>query len=96
MTRTKLTWNDLPEYPDDEDIGEVVLGRQRKLDFSRLATLREKDGMPKIDLFWGGRPKWLVKRFLEADQRLTPAETQIRKQGVKGQWNEAKGQRALA
>lgn len=94
--RAKLTWDDLPEYPDDEDIGEVVLGRERKGDFHRLATLREKDGMPKIDVFWGGRSKALVRRFLEADQMLTPAETPVRKRGVEGQWNKPKDQRALA
>lgn len=95
MTRAKLTWDDLPEYPDDEDIGEVVLGRERKGDFPRLASLREKDGMPKIDTFWGGRPKALVKRFIEADQKIATV-TPAPKHGVKGQWNETKGQKLPA
>lgn len=82
----KLTWDDLPEYPTDEDIGAVVLGPDRKNEFHRLACLRERDGMPKIDPFWGARPKWLVKRFLEADQRLTGV-TPAPKHGVKGPWN---------
>lgn len=92
MTRAKLTWDDLPEYPDDEDIGEVVLGRDRKDDFHRLATLREIDGMPKIDPFWGGRPKLLVKRFIETDQTVVPP---VREHKETGQWNVTRGRKVL-
>lgn len=95
MSRAKLTWDDLPEYPADEDIGEVVLGRERKGDFHRLATVREPHGMPKVDEFWGGRPKGLVRKFIEADQRLTTA-TPAPKHGAKGQWNETRGQKLPA
>jgi hypothetical protein len=88
----KLTWDDLPEYPADEDIGAVVLGPDRKREFEQLATLREIDGMPKIDPFWGGRPKWLVKQFIEADQvAVSPA-----KHGAKGEWNESRGHKLPA
>jgi hypothetical protein len=93
--RPAVTWDDLPEYPTDDDIGAVVLGNDRKREFGRLATLRERDGMPKIDPFWGGRPKWGVKRFLEADQRLTTV-TPVVKHGVKGQWNASKDQKLPA
>lgn len=94
MKRPPRTWDDLPEYPEDEDIGEVVLGPDRKGEFHRLATLREPHGMPKIDAFWGGRPKGLVKKFIEADQRLETVTPP--KHGVKGQWNEARGQKLPA
>jgi hypothetical protein len=86
MSRPAVTWDDLPEYPADEDIGAVVLGNDRKREFGRLATLREVDGMPRIDPFWGGRPKWLVKQFIEADQ---VAVSPVAKHGAKGKWNES-------
>jgi hypothetical protein len=78
MTRrpTPLSWDDLPEFAADEDIGTVVLGPDRKKDFHDLATLREIDGMPRIDPFWGGRPKLLVRKFIEGDQRITAATPQ--------------------
>jgi hypothetical protein len=85
MSRAPLTWDDLPEYPTDEEIGEVVLGKDRRSEFHALATLREIDGMPKVDPFWGGRPKWLVKQFVESDQ---VAVSPVVKHGVKGKWNE--------
>ena|SRR5438067_11095884 len=96
MTRAPSpTWDDLPEYPTDDEIGMVVLGPRRAREFGGLATLRERHGMPKIDPFWGGRPKWLVKRFLEADQRLDAATPTI-KHGVKGSWIAGKDQKLPA
>jgi len=47
MIRDPLTWDDLPEFPDDEEIGEVVLGKKKRAQFRALADLREIDGMPK-------------------------------------------------
>ncbi len=81
--RPTLTWDDLPEFAADEDIGAVVLGPDRKRDFHDLATLREIDGMPRIDPFWGGRPKLLVRKFIESDQRITAATPQ---RELKGSW----------
>lgn len=91
--RAKLTWDDLPEYPTDEDIGEVVLGRDRKGDFHRLATLREIDGMPKIDSFWGGRPKLSVRRFIESDQTVVSSP---REHKERPSWNEPRGRKVPA
>jgi hypothetical protein len=87
MTRNPLTWDDLPEFPNDEEIGEVVLGKERRGKFHALATLREIDGFPKVDPFWGGRPKWLVKQFIESDQVPVSPEA---KHGVKGKWNDSR------
>jgi hypothetical protein len=87
MKRPPLTWDDLPEFPADQDIGEVVLGPERKDEFHDLATLREIDGMPKIDSFWGGRPKLLVKKFIESDQQVA-AVSPRREQ--RGSWNESR------
>jgi hypothetical protein len=87
MSRAPLTWDDLPEYPTDEQIGEVVLGKDRRGEFHALATLREIDGMPKVDPFWGGRPKWLVKQYIETDQ---VAVSPVAKYGVKGKWNDSR------
>lgn len=95
MSRPRLTWETLHLFATDQDIGEVVLGPERKNEFHGLATLREIDGMPKISTFWGGRYKWSVKAFLDADQGLA-AVTPARENGVKGKWNEKKDRKALA
>ena len=92
--RNPLTWDDLPEFPDDEEIGEVVLGKDRRREFHGLATLREVDGFPKIDLFWGGRPKLLVRKFIERDQQVTAVSPSTREQ--RGPWHETKTRRVPA
>jgi hypothetical protein len=78
-----ITWDDLPEYPTDDEIGEVVLGFDRRK-FHDLATLREREGMPRIDPFWGGRPKLLVRKFIESDQI---AVVEPRELGAGGAWH---------
>jgi hypothetical protein len=87
MTRDPLTWDDLPEYPDDEEIGEVVLGKKKREQFRALADLREIDGMPKVDPFWGGRPKRLVRKFIESNQQVTAASSSREQRGP---WHETK------
>jgi hypothetical protein len=94
MKRNPLTWDDLPEFPDDDKIGEVVLGKDRRGEFHGLATLREIDGMPKIDPFWGGRSKLLVRKFIERDQQIAAVSPSLREQ--RGQWNETKTRRVPA
>jgi hypothetical protein len=93
--RPPLTWDDLPEYPDDEELGEVVLGKDRSGEFHALATLREIDGMPKIDPFWGGRSKLLVRKFIERDHQVTTAVSPSQRE-QRGQWNEPKTRKVPA
>jgi hypothetical protein len=64
--RSKLTWDTLPAFASDEEIGEVVLGRDRKLEFRGLAELHEPAGMPKIDPAWGGRYVPAVRAYLDS------------------------------
>jgi hypothetical protein len=87
MTREPLTWDDLPEFPDDDEIGEVVLGKKKRAKFRDLAGLREIDGMPKVDPFWGGRPKRLVRKFIEHDQQAAAAPPSREQRGT---WHETK------
>jgi hypothetical protein len=46
--RTRLTIDTIPLFASDDEIGEVVLGFERRRESHILATLREIDGMPKI------------------------------------------------
>jgi len=73
MSRTPLTWDKLPLYATDEEIGEAVLGRDRRREFAGIAQLHERDGMPKIHPVWGGRYVPGVKRFLDFQNGLTAA-----------------------
>lgn len=85
MGRRPLTLNDLPLYASDEEIGEAVLGYERKQEFSAFAALCERDGMPKINPFWGGRYVPSVKAYLDFENGLltsAPAASN----GVEGPW----------
>lgn len=82
-----LTLSDLPLYASDEQIGEAVLGWQRRCEFKALAALREKHGMPKVSTYWGGRYVPAVKRFLDADNGLAPTQdTPLTPDGAEGSW----------
>jgi hypothetical protein len=83
--RKNLTLNDLPLFADDEQIGEAVLGRARRFEFSGTAALYEGRGMPKVSLVWGGRYVPAVKAFLDVDQGL-PGVRPLREDGVEGVW----------
>lgn len=85
LTRTPLTIDKLPLFADDDQIGEAVLGRERKTEFSGYAKLRENDGMPPVSEFWGGRYVPAVKAFLDFDQGLAAARP-LKENGVEGQW----------
>lgn len=63
--RDPLTWDRLPLFATDEEIGEAVLGWCRKDEFKGLAVLQERYGMPKMNPVWGGRYVPAVKAFLD-------------------------------
>jgi hypothetical protein len=69
--RNALTWDTLPAFATDEEIGEVVLGRDRRREFRGLAELHEPAGMPKIDPAWGGRYAPAVKAYLDSRHGLS-------------------------
>jgi len=91
MSRGALTLADLHLFETDERIGEAVLGRERKGEFPKLATLLERNGMPKIDPLWGGRYVPAVKAFLDADNGLSLAPT--KPDGVEGKWTPGRSAR---
>ncbi|SIO56272.1 hypothetical protein SAMN05443247_08241 [Bradyrhizobium erythrophlei] len=63
--RTRLTMDTIPLFADDEEIGEAVLGFDRRREFRGLAELHEPAGMPKIDPAWGGRYVPAVKAYFD-------------------------------
>jgi hypothetical protein len=94
MSRSSLTLADLHLFETDERIGEAVLGPERKGEFLKLATLLERNGMPKIDPLWGGRYVPAVKAFLDADNGLsTLAPT--KPDGVEGTWTPGRSARKV-
>jgi hypothetical protein len=65
MARQKLTWDTVPAFADDEELGEVVLGWDCRREFRGLAELHEPAGMPRIDPVWGGRYARAVPAFFD-------------------------------
>jgi hypothetical protein len=87
MTRSShVTWDQLPLFAADEAIGEAVLGRERKREFSAMAQLHERYGMPKISPVWGGRYVPAVKQFLDSQHGL-PAAVPFAANGVEGDFH---------
>ena len=85
--RAPLTWDRLPLFSTDEEIGEAVLGWERKGEFAALAQLHERDGMPKISAVWGGRYVPAVKAFLDAQFGLSTA-VPLAPNGVEGSFHD--------
>jgi hypothetical protein len=85
MRRQPLTIDKLPLFADDELLGEAVLGAERKGEFKACATLLERQGMPKINPFWGGRYVPAVKAFLDMDNGLSTLVPQ-KPDGAEGIW----------
>lgn len=91
--REPLTWDRLPLYASDEEIGEAVLGWARKDEFKVLAVLQERHGMPKVSPVWGGRYVPAVKAFLDADNGVTKATAvPLAPNGIEGSFHDAKRQ----
>lgn len=73
--RDPLTWDRLPLYASDDEIGEAVLGWARKGEFKGLAVLHERQGMPRMSPVWGGRYVPAVKAFFDAQNGLGDRRT---------------------
>jgi hypothetical protein len=82
LTVDRLSW-----FASDEELGEVVLGWERRMEFSGLAQLHERDGMPKIDPVWGGRYVPAVKAFFDNQFGLSAA-VPLAPNGVEGSFHE--------
>jgi len=52
--RTRLTIDTIPLFADDEELGEVILGFERRRQFKAIAATEERYGMPKFSEVWGG------------------------------------------
>jgi hypothetical protein len=89
-----LTLADLHLFDTDERIGEAVLGPERKSEFTALATLLERKGMPKIDPFWGARYVPAVKVFLDMDNGLS-ASAPAKPDGIEGIWTTGRSARRV-
>ena len=86
--RDPLTWDRLSLFASDEDIGEAVLGWGRKDEFKGLATLHERDGMPKMSPVWGGRYVPAVKAFLDHQYGVgTTAAVPLAPNGIEGNFH---------
>jgi hypothetical protein len=95
--RDPLTWDRLPLFASDRDLGEAVLGWERRDEFKGLATLQERYGMPKHDLLWGGRYVPAVKAFLDAEYGLNKSVAgPLAPRGVEGDFHASAKKRKLA
>jgi hypothetical protein len=87
MSRRALTWDELPLFATDEQIGEAVLGPARKREFGPMAQLHERDGMPRISPVWGGRYVPAVKAFLDLQYGLSTV-VPLAPNGVEGSFHD--------
>jgi hypothetical protein len=91
--RDPLTWDRLPLYATDEEIGEAVLGWARKDEFRGLAQLHERQGMPRMSPVWGGRYVPAVKAFFDAQNGVTKATAvPLAPNGIEGSFHDTRRQ----
>lgn len=96
MSKTRnLTIYDLPLFATDEQLGEAILGWERRREFAGRAQLHERDGMPKVSPVWGGRYVPAVKAFLDSQYGLAAA-VPLRPDGKEGEFhaNKRKAQKS--
>ena len=86
MSRTPLTWDRLSLFATDEELGEAVLGRDRRREFAALAQVHEHTGLPKICPLMGGRYVPGVKAYFDAQYGL-PAAVPFAPNGVEGSFH---------
>lgn len=68
MTRRKhRTINELPLFASDEDIGEAVLGFERRREFVAMASALQPVGFPRFNPFYKGRYVPAVRDFFERE-----------------------------
>src|SRR5262249_59232050 len=72
---TKRRSTELLFSPDEADVARLVLGRRRAHGWKAKAAILEREGLPPIDPFMGGRPLEKLKRFFAMRDGLeaTPA-----------------------
>jgi hypothetical protein len=52
----KPSGSNMPLYPDEEQIARAVLGPKRAKQWRSIAKfLEDKEGLPRVDVFMGGR-----------------------------------------
>jgi len=85
MARTRLTIHDLPLFASAEEIGEAVLGFERRKEFRGMAEVYMRHGMPQFDLFWGGWYVPAVKAFFDSEYGIGGPRP-MKPGGVKGEW----------
>jgi hypothetical protein len=86
IKRNPRTIDSLPLYASDEEIGEAVLGPDRRHEFAGMAKLQERYGMPKICTMHGGRYVPGVKAFYDAQNGLS-ATVPLAPDGIEGKYN---------
>jgi hypothetical protein len=67
LSRAPLTIDRLPLFADDEQIGEAVLGPERKREFAKLAASLEPVGLPRMNPLYRGRYVPAVRAFFETE-----------------------------
>lgn len=64
---TRITWDDLPLFASDEELGSAVVGPDRATHWARVTVknLERQAGFPRFDEAHGGRYTPAVRRFYE-------------------------------
>ena len=65
VKRRYHNFDDLPLFADDEMLGEVILGFDRRREFAKLAPSLEPVGLPRMNPLYRGRYVPAVRAFFE-------------------------------
>jgi hypothetical protein len=92
---TPLTLDQLPLFAEDSLIGAAVFGCGRACEWSSIASLLERRGLPKIDELMGGRYVPAVRAFFDHLYGLERSAPPLAPDGTEGfeKWKEKRKHR---
>jgi hypothetical protein len=82
------TLADLPAFATDRELGAALLGPERATEFTAIAPLLERKGLPKVDQLFGGRYVPAVKTFLDQRAGIGEATPGVRAPDEVEDWNQ--------
>jgi hypothetical protein len=85
---TRITWDDLPLFASDQELGAAVVGPERADHWARVTVknLERQSGFPKFDEAHGGRYTPAVRRFYEVMHDGRGNSVQVPGMPRAGQW----------
>jgi len=72
----------LPLFATDAELGVALMGRERACEWSKLAHLYERQGLPKVCPIMGGRYVPAVRAFFDQQYKVASSSAPASPDGI--------------